>query len=145
YVAKLRALACLVAYPERHGLDFSQPDERPKLTVLELPPGEFDLSELATALATDIGTLKRLNGGHRTGRILASSPRMLLVPTNPRVTTTALASLARAPVDEHEVKPGDSLWKIARQHGLRLADLMAWNNIPPGAILKPGRLLRLAP
>ncbi|MDZ4347980.1 MAG: transglycosylase SLT domain-containing protein [Xanthomonadaceae bacterium] len=145
YVAKLRALACLIASPERHGLDFAKPIERAAPTLLVLPPGEFALPELATALGTDAAALRRLNGGHLGDRVRASSPRELLVAATAQPQAADLLALARAPVLEHRVKSGDSLWKIARQHGLALADLMAWNGIKPGTILKPGQLLRLAP
>lgn len=145
YVAKVRALACLIAFPERHGLDFAKPIGRAAPTILVLPPGEFALPELATALGTDAAALRRLNGGHLGDRVRASSPRELLVAATAQPQAADLLALARAPVLEHRVKSGDSLWKIARQHGLALADLMVWNGIQPGTILKPGRLLRLAP
>lgn len=145
YVAKLRALACLIASPERHALDFAKPSDRAAPAILVLPPGEFALPELATALGTDAAALRRLNGGHLGDRVRASSPRELLVAATAQPQKADLLALARAPALEHQVKSGDSLWKIARQHGLTLADLMAWNGIQPGTILKPGRLLRLAP
>jgi membrane-bound lytic murein transglycosylase D len=39
------------------------------------------------------------------------------------------------------IRPGDSLWRIARQHGVRVRDLMRWNNLSPSATLHPGRRL----
>ena len=45
----------------------------------------------------------------------------------------------------HEVRPGDSLWKIARQYGLTVADLRRFNGLRAGATVRPGQKLRLAP
>ncbi|MCU7919806.1 MAG: LysM peptidoglycan-binding domain-containing protein [Candidatus Thiodiazotropha sp. (ex Epidulcina cf. delphinae)] len=39
------------------------------------------------------------------------------------------------------VKPGDSLWKIARTHHVNHKKLAAWNGMAPGDTLKPGQKL----
>jgi LysM repeat protein len=39
------------------------------------------------------------------------------------------------------IRPGDSLWRIAQQHGVRVNDLLRWNNLSPSATLQPGRKL----
>lgn len=39
------------------------------------------------------------------------------------------------------IRPGDSLWRIAKQHGVRINDLLRWNNLSPSATLQPGRKL----
>lgn len=41
----------------------------------------------------------------------------------------------------YTIRPGDSLWRIARQHGVRVNDLARWNNLLPSATLQPGRKL----
>lgn len=45
----------------------------------------------------------------------------------------------------YRVRSGDSLWTIARRFRLSLDDLMHWNELSAGSILRPGQLLRLAP
>jgi len=42
---------------------------------------------------------------------------------------------------EYRVQPGDSLWTIAREHRVSVADLVAWNNILAEQPLRPGRIL----
>lgn len=41
----------------------------------------------------------------------------------------------------YTVKPGDSLWKIARAHSVSHRKLAAWNGMAPGDPLKPGQKL----
>jgi LysM repeat protein len=43
-------------------------------------------------------------------------------------------------VAEHIVAKGDSLWRIARQYGIRVADLRAWNKLNSD-MLRPGQIL----
>ena len=38
----------------------------------------------------------------------------------------------------HNVQPGESLWVIARQYNISIDELMEWNNIAPGYVLKVG-------
>ena len=45
----------------------------------------------------------------------------------------------------YRVRSGDSLWTIARRFRVSLNDLMHWNGLSSGSILRPGQLLRLAP
>ena len=61
----------------------------------------------------------------------------------------AMAGTARAdrPADGrvHEVRQGESLWTIARRHGLALADLLRWNGLDADAVIRPGQRIRLSP
>ena len=144
YVAKLRALACFIqtAGESDFGLD-TMPD--PALATLDLPPGEYLLDEIAGAAGLDPAEIRRLNGGHRDDRIRHDSPRTLLLPAATSLTTVDFAALARAPVLEHVVAGGDSLWAIARRHGVSLTELLSWNGLSPSAVLRPGQRIRLAP
>ncbi|MBN2705289.1 MAG: LysM peptidoglycan-binding domain-containing protein [Deltaproteobacteria bacterium] len=45
----------------------------------------------------------------------------------------------------YRVRPGDSLWKIARRYNLRVADLQLFNNLGRSTAIKPGQVLRLRP
>jgi len=42
------------------------------------------------------------------------------------------------------IQPGDSLWSIARRFNLSQQDIVSWNNLQKGQIIKPGQTLRLA-
>lgn len=41
----------------------------------------------------------------------------------------------------YTVRSGDSLWTIARRHGVSVRDLMQWNGLREGSILRPGQEL----
>jgi membrane-bound lytic murein transglycosylase D len=41
----------------------------------------------------------------------------------------------------YTVRRGDSLWTIARRHGVSVRDLMQWNGLGEGSILRPGQEL----
>lgn len=41
----------------------------------------------------------------------------------------------------YTVKPGDSLWLIARHHNVRVNDILAWNELPEGTHIQPGQQL----
>jgi len=42
---------------------------------------------------------------------------------------------------EHAVRPGETLWAIARQYGVSTRDLASWNAMAPGDVLSVGRQL----
>jgi len=57
---------------------------------------------------------------------------------------TKPAQQATARVQTHRVKPGDSLWQLARQYSVSVGDLQRWNHLH-GQAIKPGQVLKVAP
>lgn len=45
----------------------------------------------------------------------------------------------------HTVARGETLYRIARRHGLSVRDLAAWNGLSPPYTIRPGQRLRLGP
>lgn len=45
----------------------------------------------------------------------------------------------------HRVQPGETLWSIARSHGLTIAQLLAYNQLTEGTILRVDQVLQLQP
>ncbi len=45
----------------------------------------------------------------------------------------------------YTVKPGDTLFRIALEHGQNWRDVQAWNNLPNANTLEVGQVLRVAP
>jgi membrane-bound lytic murein transglycosylase D len=43
----------------------------------------------------------------------------------------------------YRVRRGDSLWKIARRHKVRVADIQRWNGMGHSSAIKPGQVLKL--
>ena len=51
---------------------------------------------------------------------------------------------AAAPaVVQYTVRGGDSLWVIARRHGVSVRDLVRWNGLSESAVLRPGQTLSI--
>lgn len=51
---------------------------------------------------------------------------------------------AAPPATTHVVAPGESVWSIATSHGLRPADVLAWNGLDWSAVIRPGQVLKLS-
>ncbi len=44
---------------------------------------------------------------------------------------------------QHEVRPGESLWVIARRYGVNMSDLQRWNQLGSGNLIRPGQRLTI--
>ncbi|GAA5787295.1 peptidoglycan DD-metalloendopeptidase family protein [Chitiniphilus shinanonensis] len=61
---------------------------------------------------------------------------------------TACGSTPDAPAASqgyYRVKPGDTLYRIARNHGRSVAELSRWNNLKDPTAISAGQLLRVTP
>jgi membrane-bound lytic murein transglycosylase D len=153
YVAKMHALACLIAHPDRHGLELPRDARFVPLARVTLPANVDSLDQAAIKLGLDAASLRQLNPAYRQGRIVAGVPRDVLAPE------TALARLAAAASEpstaapgpplaidsSYRVKPGDTLSGIAARHGVPLKTLFALNGLNGRSVLRPGQVIRLAP
>lgn len=52
---------------------------------------------------------------------------------------------AASPPETYEVRPGDTLYRIAARHGLDHRDVARWNRLGDGSLIYPGQRLRLRP
>lgn len=162
YVAKLQALSCLVAEPERAGLSLPTGARFVPVVAVLADPTVRSLDEFARIHGVDASQLRKLNPGFKGGRIVEGVPRLMLTPTLGRqASSTDLIALAAVPASDtagpvaaaeaepnpesHEVRRGDSLWKIARLYGLTVDDLRRFNGLRAGSTVRPGQKLRLAP
>lgn len=50
-----------------------------------------------------------------------------------------------AGADGYRVKPGDTLWGIARRFGTSVEELRRWNGLGRSSLLRPGQVLRVRP
>lgn len=149
YVARLRALTCIVAQPQRFNVELPQESFDP-LRIVTLPPGTSSLSAIAKELALDAAPLTRLNPAFRRGHIAPDAPREMLVPASQLPAFASLDALPFAPApklsaaDIHVVARGDTLGAIARRYRISLAELMATNNLNHRSVLRIGQRIRLA-
>ncbi|MEJ1086778.1 LysM peptidoglycan-binding domain-containing protein [Microbacterium sp. Mu-80] len=93
--------------------------------VLTVAPAEAETPARATAKAGDL---------HR-----------LTVPSTaaPGAVVTHQVRPAATATKTYTVKPGDTVYAIAARHGLRTADVLAWNALSWQSIIYPGQKLRL--
>ena len=154
YIAKLRALSCLVAEPEAAGLVLPRGARFVPLARATLPASAATLDQAALALATDAAGLRRLNPAYRQGRIRPGVPREVLVPATPATLLAAASVLPEGigagtapgvPARSHRVRRGDTLSAIAREYGVELQQLFRLNGLDARSILRPGQELRLDP
>jgi membrane-bound lytic murein transglycosylase D len=98
YVAKMRALTCLLAQPERLSIPLTRNVPVTHWVPYTMPTPIASLDELARRLGTDANELKSYNPGYRNGRVVAGAPRTLLVPasTRPRWADLPAQSAANA-------------------------------------------------
>ncbi len=153
YLARTRALACLLGAPERHGLELPDAAGFEPLVPVALPPGQSTLTLIATDRGIAPQPLAALNPAFRGGFVAPDAPRALLVPRSlrdrfdafelPHAPTPALH--ADAATGLYTVRRGDTLGAIARRHGVRLQTLFELNGLDARSILRPGQRLRLAP
>lgn len=91
----------------------------------------------------DVSTLMRLNG-LKAGQTLQTGKRLRVASAtgsgggnNSRSTSNAGSSSGGSVV--HRVRRGDTLYRIARLHGVTVAQLLSWNGLGVNAPLKPGQ------
>ena len=102
-------------------------------------PGESWWS-IANQHGVSVERLCQINGLTRQD-VLQPGQRLAVPEAAPR-----RASSEQAPPEgAHRVRPGESLWSIATQHGLTVAQLCALNDIDLDAVLQPGDALRVKP
>ncbi|GAB4109630.1 MAG: hypothetical protein Kow001_09930 [Acidobacteriota bacterium] len=130
-----RLLAQLAELPPSQRLRF-QTHRVGRGETLSAIARRYGVSIEAVASANNLRNIHRLSLGQE-----------LLIPVsgvNPRqMASAAVRNGGATSPDRHVVRPGDSLYKIARAYGLKLADLFRWNNLRPGALIHPGQEIRL--
>ncbi len=160
--------------PRVKGYELRVPDgcgQRCDSALVDLPPEKRitfrkhrirrgdTLSTIARRYHTGVGQIKELNGlrGHniRAGRDLLIPVRVAgsgPVVFDERIYKSGSpATLSYSPsgfsgkTTRYRVRKGDSLWKIARRHHLRVVDLQRWNGMGRSTAIKPGQMLKLVP
>lgn len=105
------------------------------------------LGRIASRYGTSVTTLRKANNLH-TDVIQANA--ILLVPAT-RYSVTSIAHTHQQDLEtifklsrnasriDYRVKPGDSLWRIARQFRVSIRELASWNSMTPAEPLQAGR------
>lgn len=108
------------------------------------------LSTIARRYGVTVWTIQHANGLRGT---LIREGQDLMIPISARPLTRQMANVTRPPAPQpppaskgrvvHHVRPGDTLWSIARRYGVYVSQLTKWNLIEPGDILRIGQQLNV--
>lgn len=112
-------------------------DQRLRWTRYRIQPGD-NLGRIARKYGVSIQALMQTN--HlKNHRIRAGAHLMIPLSAGTTITAGNIAPVSRRKV-RYQVRKGDSLYAIAKQFGVRVADLKRWNQLA-GDRLRPGQKL----
>jgi membrane-bound lytic murein transglycosylase D len=103
-----------------------------------------NLSKLARRYGTSVANLMKLNG-LSSSRLYVGMSLKVPSSSSSKSRYSADNSSSGKTIDKkvYTVKRGDTLWKIAKSHGVNVSDLVKWNNITRGNRLSPGDKLKI--
>ena len=145
YVPKLIALSQIVADPDKYGVSIPPVPNRPSFEIAD-PGLPLNLAHAAELAEIDVAILRALNPGQLRGTIAPYRSTELLLPYGS--SQRFQRNLEKANPSEitqwHEyrVKPGDTLWDIARSFGTDVALLRSENGIK-GNTIRVGQTLTI--
>jgi membrane-bound lytic murein transglycosylase D len=97
-------------------------------------PGET-LSQIARRCDTTLSALRDLNPD--LGEVIQPGQEIVVK------TGRLVADSGSHRVRSYKVKPGDTLWKIARRYNVEVSDLRDWNGLGKNEAIRPGDRLKL--
>lgn len=108
-----------------------------------LKPGDT-LWELSRRFGAPTAAIMELNGLRDAGRLRPGQELVLPIPAERRSGVAADAAAPGSPEPGvHVVASGETVWSIARRHGLAVADVQRWNRLGEASVLRPGDRLRV--
>jgi len=105
----------------------------PTMTAAPLPTYTEPVTVAPADLSAPVSYTPASPGGYAAPTRPGSANAVAITPPKPTENV--------APVSTYTVERGDSLWSIAKKHGLTVAELAKANNVSSGTALKPGRKL----
>lgn len=132
YIPKLLALAEMIGHPEKYPLNLPVLPNAPYLTEVDIG-AQIDLAKAAALSGLSLNTLKNLNPGFTRWATAPDGPFILVVPIqNEARLRDRLALLPqgkRVTWERYDVKPGDTLSKIAAKYHTTTTELQQINKL----------------
>jgi membrane-bound lytic murein transglycosylase D len=153
YIPQLLALSKIVANPNIYDFNLYPIADVPYFVKINVD-SHISIADAAQKSALDVGLLKKLNAGFKTGITDPTEPRHLLVPVDSAaIFRLQLDSLPKQTLTQqtraqektqrtyHTVKPGENLWSIAKAKNTSVETLASLNNLSTKSALKVGQKL----
>ncbi len=146
YVPRLLALRALIEQPARYGITVPKLANRPYLQPVQLGR-QADLEYVAELARIEAREVLQLNPGYRRAITHPYAAQHLLLPA-PAAQRLQVALQQHGPEHplvryaEYQVRAGDSLGRIALQHGVTVAELRGVNGLN-GDMIRLGQRLRV--
>lgn len=161
HLAKLLAMACVIREPARFNVSLPELSDDRQLVKVDLPHS-MPMARAADHAGMSVKSLKHLNAAFRGKQAVASAASYLVMPeahaeqfrdatsrqapTSSEVGAPSPDAFSSPPKTKsprtHVVRPGESLWQIARRYSMRVVQLQELNHLH-GHMLKPGQVLQL--
>ena len=153
FVPAIQAATLIGREPERYGFAASQ--SGPLAYELAPVPQGIQLARVAALAGVSLETLRDLNpelwmkqtppGGTYLLKVpVGTSQRFAEARLRDRNHKPGAGSRETAKSEVHVVKPRETVGSIAKRYGISAAALARWNELDPGARLRPGDRLRIA-
>ncbi|HEY0973694.1 MAG TPA: transglycosylase SLT domain-containing protein [Solimonas sp.] len=147
HVPRLLGVALLIKQPRRFNVQLPPIRNRQAAEVVRLPQA-LNLAQAARDAQIPNARLERYNPGLNSAANTTGKQAVLLPQADAARLRLVLAAgdyppLPMPNVVEHVVKPGESLWIIARRYQVSVREVEHWNNLSAKASLRVGRRLKL--
>jgi membrane-bound lytic murein transglycosylase D len=144
HLAKLLAVSCVVADPERFHVELPDPQPEDRLAFIDVPAA-VDFALIARIAGIDVAQVRHLNPGYVRGRVPDNGPYRLLLPAARKdAVASTLAQLPQSQWREwHEIvlREDESPDVLASAYGMDTASLHAVNTHMDSNTLRAGTVL----
>lgn len=146
YVPLMFAAALIGKEPEKFGLDDVE-RQLPVLIERVQVPGGTSLAAVAEAIGVDERAIRDLNPHLLKGRTPAGAVFPVRIPAGrstlyaSNFRADAVPAASAADPETHRVGSGESLWTIARRHGVSVGAIQRANGMGSRTTIRPGQTL----
>jgi membrane-bound lytic murein transglycosylase D len=150
FVPAIHAATLIGRQPEQYGFTVV-PEEPIRYEVITVPRGSR-LTRLAGLSGVALADLEQLNPELWQKQTPPDASYELKIPVGTAAVMQAAVELDAAPrriapaprAGVHVVQPGETVWRIARQHGVTAAQIARWNGLERPDRIFPGERLRVS-
>lgn len=140
YVPKMLALSQILKNNRRYGIRLPTTNHNRALSRVEITQ-QIELTKVAKMAGIPVDKLKSFNTGYKLGKTAPNGPHYIMVPKShvPALRHSLAAENIAAihPIKStqtrrsitYRIRKGDSIIRIAKQHGVNPKDVMRWNTL----------------